>query len=183
VRLPRTRRAKSRGTVAQDARTAAQPQRDGRVASLSTTPRLLRHIAAPAARATASSVTASISPPPELPPAELPPEAPLLEPVDVAALAAGIIVTCVDAERAASAADTAVTLTVAGEGTVIGAVYRPAPEIVPTVALPPATPLTCQVTAALLEFLTVAENDSLAETATLALEGLTATVIIGVTVT
>jgi len=37
-------------------------------------------------------------------------------------------------------------------------VYRPALEIVPTVALPPVTPFTCQVTAVLLVFCTVAVN-------------------------
>src|SRR2546430_12908415 len=39
-----------------------------------------------------------------------------------------------------------------------GAVYRPELEIVPTVALPPVTPFTCQVTAVLLVFCTVAVN-------------------------
>ena len=99
-----------------------------------------------------------MSPPPELPPPEVPPAAPLTEPADVAALAAGVIVTCADPVRAVSAADTAVTVTVAGEGMAAGAVYAPALEIVPTVALPPATPFTCQVTAELAEFMTVAEN-------------------------
>jgi hypothetical protein len=124
-----------------------------------------------------------MSPPPEPPPPELPPEAPPVEPADVAALAAGAIVTCPDPERAVSAADTAVTVTVAGEGMLVGAVYMPELEIVPTVVLPPATPFTCQVTALLAEFMTVAENDWVAEIATLALVGPTATVIIGVTVT
>jgi hypothetical protein len=45
-----------------------------------------------------------------------------------------------------SAAETAVTVTAAGEGTVIGAVYMPDVEIMPIVALPPATPLTLQFT-------------------------------------
>ncbi len=36
--------------------------------------------------------------------------------------------------------------------------YRPELEIVPTVALPPVTPFTCQVTAVLLVFCTVAVN-------------------------
>ena len=48
------------------------------------------------------------------------------------------------------------TVTVAGLGTAPGAVYRPELEIVPTVALPPVTPFTCQVTAVLLAFCTVA---------------------------
>ena len=43
----------------------------------------------------------------------------------------------------------AVTVTVAGDGIAAGAVYSPALDIVPTVEFPPATPLTCQVTAVL----------------------------------
>jgi hypothetical protein len=57
-----------------------------------------------------------------------------------------------------SAAETAVTVTVGGEGTVIGAVYTPAVEIMPTVAFPPATLLTLQVTAVFKDPLTTAMN-------------------------
>jgi hypothetical protein len=57
-----------------------------------------------------------------------------------------------------SAAETAVTVTTAGEGTVIGAVYMPVLEIMPTVALPPATPLTLQFTAVFEDPVTVAVN-------------------------
>jgi hypothetical protein len=57
-----------------------------------------------------------------------------------------------------SAAEVAVTVTVAGDGTVIGAVYTPDVEIMPTVALPPATPLTLQFTEVLADPVTVAAN-------------------------
>src|SRR5256885_3430194 len=69
-----------------------------------------------------------------------------------------VMVTCAEADFVGSACDTAVTATVAGFGTTAGAVYRPKLDIVPTVALPPVTPLTCQVTAVLLVFCTVAVN-------------------------
>ncbi len=66
------------------------------------------------------------------------------------------MVTCEEPERIELAADTAATVTVAGDGTVIGAVYMPELEMVPTVVLPPATPFTCHVTDVLEEFPTVA---------------------------
>src|SRR5437763_7561352 len=69
-----------------------------------------------------------------------------------------VMVTCAEADFVGSACDTAVTATVAGFGTTAGAVYRPELDIIPTVALPPLTPLTCQVTAVLLVFCTVAVN-------------------------
>src|SRR6266513_2927619 len=72
--------------------------------------------------------------------------------------AAGVMVTCAEADFVGSAWDTAATVTMAGFGTTAGAVYRPELDIVPTVALPPVTPLTCQVTAVLLVFSTVAVN-------------------------
>jgi hypothetical protein len=77
--------------------------------------------------------------------------------VTLTALAA-VIVTGAEADFVVSAWDTAVTVTVAGLGTAAGPVYKPEPEIVPTVALPPITPFTCHVTAVLLVFCTVAEN-------------------------
>jgi hypothetical protein len=52
----------------------------------------------------------------------------------------------------------AATVTVAGFGTVAGAVYKPLEEIVPAEELPPAVPFTCQVTAVFLLFATVAMN-------------------------
>ena len=50
------------------------------------------------------------------------------------------------------------TVTVAGFGTLEGAVYRPELEMVPCEVSPPAIPFTCQVTAVLEEFWTVAVN-------------------------
>jgi hypothetical protein len=78
-----------------------------------------------------------------------------LPPVDAAV---ATTVTWTDIDLVESAADTAVTVTVAGEGTVIGAVYTPDVEIIPTVALPPAVPLTLQFTAVFEEPVTVAVN-------------------------
>jgi hypothetical protein len=45
-----------------------------------------------------------------------------------------------------------------GLGILAGGVYRPVAEIVPVALLPPATPFTCQVTAVLVVFVTVADN-------------------------
>ena len=45
-----------------------------------------------------------------------------------------------------------------GFGIAAGGVYSPVVEIVPVALLPPATPFTCQVTAVLLVFETVAVN-------------------------
>ena len=77
---------------------------------------------------------------------------------DMVTVIAGRIVTVVEADLVESAWDTAVTVTVAGVGTLAGAVYIPEVEIVPVVELPPVTPSTCQVTAVLLVFWTVAVN-------------------------
>ncbi len=66
------------------------------------------------------------------------------------------MVTCAEPERVGSWTEVAVTVTVAGVGTVAGAAYAPDAEMVPTVALPPLTPLTCQVTAVFCAFVTVA---------------------------
>jgi hypothetical protein len=72
--------------------------------------------------------------------------------------------------------DTAVIVTAACAGTVAGAVYRPLDEIVPTVELPPATPLTCQVTVVSVALLTVAWNACVPVPATTAaVAGVTAT--------
>jgi hypothetical protein len=68
------------------------------------------------------------------------------------------MVTEADDDADVSACETAVTLTVAGLGTVAGAVYSPPEETVPTEELPPAVPFTCQVTAVLVALATVAEN-------------------------
>jgi hypothetical protein len=94
-------------------------------------------------------------------------------------------VTVAEAERVGSAADTAVTLTVAGVGMVAGAVYSPRLEIVPTVELPPAIPLTLQLTAVFDPALTtVAVKDCVPVPAsTTALLGATDTATGGVMVT
>jgi hypothetical protein len=81
------------------------------------------------------------------------------------------IETVVEAVDAESAADTAVTVTVLGVGKAAGAVYRPAAEIVPVVEFPPVTPLTCQVTAVFVVFVTVAVNCNVAEMKTEGPEG------------
>ena len=68
------------------------------------------------------------------------------------------IVTVAAADFVGSSTDTAVTVTVACAGSVVGAVYTPATEIVPTVALPPAAPLTFQLTDVSAAFATVARK-------------------------
>jgi hypothetical protein len=65
----------------------------------------------------------------------------------------------------------AVTVTVAGLGTVAGAVKTPIVEIVPVLAFPPVTPFTCQVTAVLPVFCTVAVKAWDAPVVTLAVPG------------
>ena len=55
-------------------------------------------------------------------------------------------VTTADAVALLSALLEAVTVTVGGEGIALGAVYKPLGEIVPAVALPPATPPANHVT-------------------------------------
>src|SRR5438552_3790189 len=96
-----------------------------------------------------------------------------------------VMVTCAEADFVGSAWDTAVTVTMAGFGTTAGAVYRPELDIVPTVALPPVTPLTCQVTAVLLVFCTVAANCCVPPAPTVADTGeiVTLTTAVGVMVT
>ena len=94
-----------------------------------------------------------MAPPPLFEP--LLPVPPLPEPIAGAA----VTVTWVDPDSFGSAADTAPTVTVAGDGTVAGAVYMPVLEIVPIVALPPPTPFTFQLTALFAVFFTLAEND------------------------
>jgi hypothetical protein len=103
-------------------------------------------------------------PPPllvELPPElllMLPPELVLEEPPPETAAAAGVTVVWAEPDLVESITATAVMVTVAGEGTVMGAVYTPVAEIVPRVALPPAVPLTLQFTAMLEEPVTAAAN-------------------------
>src|SRR5262249_8904108 len=57
------------------------------------------------------------------------------------------MVTEAEPESAVFATDTADTITVAGFGTELGALYKPVELIVPTVELPPGVPFTCHVTA------------------------------------
>ena len=76
----------------------------------------------------------------------------------IVTLTGAVIVTCAEADLVVSACETAVTVTAAGFGTVPGAEYRPELEIVPAAVFPPVTPFTCQVTAVLLVFCTVAVN-------------------------
>jgi hypothetical protein len=56
---------------------------------------------------------------------------------------------------------TAVTVTVGGLGTELGAVYKPEALIVPNEAFPPVIKFTCQLTAELPAFCTVAVNGTL----------------------
>lgn len=88
-----------------------------------------------------------------------------------------VMVTVAEADLVVSAWETAVTVTVAGLGTVAGAVYKPAVEIVPTVLLPAVTPFTCHVTAVLLVFFRVAVNCCVVPAVTLAVVGATETLI------
>src|SRR5262249_33862988 len=68
-----------------------------------------------------------------------------------------------------SATDVALTVTVAGFGTELGARYTPDALIVPTVALPPAMPFTFHVTAVFGVFCTSAVNGFVRLTRTVAL--------------
>ncbi len=55
------------------------------------------------------------------------------------------------------------TVTIAGEGTIDGAVYNPLVDTVPTVEFPPAIPFTDQVTPVFAALLTLAVNCLVAE--------------------
>jgi hypothetical protein len=61
---------------------------------------------------------------------------------------------------------TAVIVTVFGEGNVAGGVYSPVVEIVPAEFDPPGTPFTCQLTAVLVVFVTVAVSCAVAPSRT-----------------
>jgi hypothetical protein len=93
---------------------------------------------------------------------------------------AGITVTLAWPDLVASAALVAAIVT-APPGTAAGAVYKPAPEIVPTTEFPPVMPFTDQFTVVLP--LTVALNCWVFNTVTVALVGDTPTEIMGRTVT
>jgi hypothetical protein len=79
----------------------------------------------------------------------------------------------------ASAWLVAVTCSVVGEGRAMGAVYTPVDVIVPTVAFPPGTPLTFQVTAVSVVFDTVAANVTWFPSTTDPFVGVTVTTIDG----
>jgi hypothetical protein len=73
----------------------------------------------------------------------------------------------------------AVICTVAGDGKSAGAVYRPPEVIVPSVVFPPGTPLTFQLTAVSVVFVTVAAKVAWAPSTTDPFAGVTLTSIAG----
>lgn len=89
-----------------------------------------------------------------------------------------VTVTEAEAVLVVSAFDVALSVTVAGFGTVLGALYRPLDEIVPTVPLPPTIPFTFHVTDVLADPCTVAVNCRVCFTRTDALVGEIATVTV-----
>jgi len=91
------------------------------------------------------------------------------------------IVTIADEERDEFVDKTAATVTVAGLGTELGAVYSPVAVMVPDVELPPAVPLTFQVTAAFVVPVTTAANCFVCPGLTVAEAGVTV-IVIGVVV-
>lgn len=96
-----------------------------------------------------------------------------------------ITVTPADAEIGGSVSRAAVMATVAGLGTLAGAVYVASPgveeEIVPIVELPPGTALTSQAMGA-LESCTVAENSSVCSVTTLSVVGEMLTLAVDATI-
>lgn len=94
-----------------------------------------------------------------------------------------MIVTVAASDFVLSATEIAVTVTGFDAGTVAGAVKSPVALIVPVVAIPPVTPFTCQVTAVLDVFVTLAENCCVKPVVTVAVLGLTVTVMAGGAVT
>lgn len=89
------------------------------------------------------------------------------------------MVTLAEPESDAFADETAVTVTVAGLGMVLGAVYNPPEVMVPAAALPPGVPFTCQVTPVFVVPVTVAMNCVLAPGLSVAVAGVTVMVIGG----
>jgi hypothetical protein len=89
------------------------------------------------------------------------------------------MVTMAEPESTVFAEETAVTVTVAGLGITLGAVYSPLAFIVPTVELPPAVPFTCQVTVVFAVPVTVPKNCFVAPGLTVTDAGVTVTVICG----
>ena len=74
------------------------------------------------------------------------PDVRLPVPGEMVTVGGGMIVTTEVTDNFGSSYDTAITLTVAGEGTTTGATYFPDVSIVPTVEFPPVMLFTCQVT-------------------------------------
>jgi hypothetical protein len=89
---------------------------------------------------------------------------PAVEPPEPEIDEAAVTVVVAEADLVESRAEAAVMVTEAGDGTLAGAVYAPPAEIVPSEALPPATPSTLQVTAVLAALATVAVNVCVAPT-------------------
>jgi len=89
------------------------------------------------------------------------------------------IVIMAEPKSAGFAAETAVTVTVAGLGMELGAVYNPLVLIVPAVELPPVAPFTCQDTAVFVVPVTVSKNCLDWPGLTVADAGVTMTVICG----
>jgi hypothetical protein len=114
---------------------------------------------------------------------ELPPPVLVLDEPPLVTAAVAVTVAIAEPIFVESTTDTAVMVTVAGVGTVIGAVYTPDAEIIPTVALPPAVPLTLQFTAVLEAPVTVAVNVWVIPTVTFMVAGETDTVTGAATVT
>ena len=90
-------------------------------------------------------------------------------------IAAGavLIAACAIAIFVGCACEIAAIVTVDGEGTAGGAVYKPVASIVPFVGSPPVTPLTCQMTAVSEVLATEAVNFCFPETGTEVLVGVT----------
>ncbi|MGA1998595.1 MAG: hypothetical protein ABSG52_01265 [Terriglobales bacterium] len=78
--------------------------------------------------------------------------------VNGVAVAGARIVTCTEIVTEVSACDTAVTVTAAGFGTLLGAVNNPVEEMNPTVELPPTTPFTDHDKAVFAVLVTVIVN-------------------------
>jgi len=93
-----------------------------------------------------------------------------------------ITVTVELAAAVASAALVAATVTLAGLGMAEGAVYMPVALTFPRAVLPPGMPFTDQVRAVFVVPVTVAENCCVACTLTLAVSGVTSTLIADVEV-
>lgn len=89
-----------------------------------------------------------------------------------------VMVTLAEPILVVSACETAEMATLLGVGTTAGAVYRPLESMVPMVALPPLMEFTCQVTAVLLEPVTVAVNCCVCLVCRVAASGVTATAIV-----